>query len=185
MRKKAHREITTSSLTNIFIQLLPYWKREILFARLALVLLMRTFKVGNCSSAYKDLFWWKKKRNNPFTTTVFHPYNHITEWTHTGKTSARYLPDGATMMLPETEQNERLNLKEEIQRDWETLSCQEVTGLFQQITSFPLEMDKKFTGFWSSEQSLTQKERWFQRRGAGLHIYRSQAYLTGQRASKD
>lgn len=46
---------------------------------------------------------------NHAKTTVFHPYNHITEWTHTGKTSASYLPDSATMMLTESEQNERLN----------------------------------------------------------------------------
>lgn len=78
----------------------------------------------------------------------------------------------------------RSERKSEILQDWGTLSCQEVKGFFQQLASFPLEMDKKFTGFWSLEQSLTQKERWFQRTGAGLHIYRSQACLTGQRASK-
>lgn len=67
---------------------------------------------------------------------------------HSDRTSDRYLPDSATVPLRESELNGHLNQKEnEIQEDWETSPCQEVKGFFQQLTSSPMEMDKKFTGF--------------------------------------
>lgn len=67
---------------------------------------------------------------------------------HSDRTSDSYLPDSATVTVRESEQNGHLNQKEnEIQEDWQTSTCQEVKGFLQQLTSFPLEMDKKFTDF--------------------------------------